>query len=194
MDAGTSSCRVKTTAHLELETRPIKEQAVVMITPAENKRFVQDTESWTVTHAKPQASGLLTCLHLNAGTPSSPRDLNDDPELWALTEQFGDRSLRIWLEILALIDRHENRWRVSGDWVGTLSRKCRVFGKKVSAVIDWLIKNEWLCVEESDPNGFPLILASRNYWKFHKRREPSGAALASDQGSIASPDGRSPYS
>lgn len=116
------------------------------------------------------------------------RDLNEDPELWALTEQFGDRSLRLWLEILSLIDRHENRWRVSGDWVGTLSRKCRVFGKKVSAVIAWLIKNEWLCVEETDENGSPLILASRNYWKYHKRREPSEAALGSDQGSTKNQD------
>ena len=63
----------------------------------------------------------------------------------------------------------------------------------MSAVIAWLIKNEWLCVEETDENGSPLILASRNYWKFHKRREPSGATLASEQGPTTSPDGSPSY-
>lgn len=103
------------------------------------------------------------------------RDANDDPELWEFTDRFGDRSIRIWLEVFAQIDRHENNWRLIGDCVGTLSRKCRASRKKVRAAIEWMIQKEWLEVLERDAEGFSSVLAARNYWKYHKRREPNGA-------------------
>lgn len=108
------------------------------------------------------------------------RDLNQDPELWAFTNRFGDRYLRLWLEVVALIDQHDNAWRLTGDWVGTLSRKVRGSVKNCSAAIGWMLEKEWLIVLERSADGSPLVLSTRNFWKFHKRREPSRAAQAPD--------------
>lgn len=111
------------------------------------------------------------------------RDLNDDPELWDFTETFGDRYLRLWLEILSMIDKSENRWRVTGQWLASLSRKVRGSVATSRRAIDWLILNQWITVEERSADGSPLVFSSRNYWKFHKSREPKGAPL----GSVAGP-------
>ena len=50
------------------------------------------------------------------------QEINNDAELWEFTNQFGDRAMRTWLQILVFLDRSENQWRLSGDWLGTLSR------------------------------------------------------------------------
>ena len=133
------------------------------------------------------------------------RDLNEDPELWAFTDQFGDRYLRLWLEILALLDRHDNHWRVQGDWVGSLARKCRLKPGQTKEAVIWLVDNEWIVavltgqqtasklstdrqqtaskppadrqptISQCLTDGLLLVMSSRNYSKFHKTREASGA-------------------
>ncbi|HRB15970.1 MAG TPA: hypothetical protein PK224_09290 [Nitrospira sp.] len=115
------------------------------------------------------------------------RDLNDDAELWAFTEEFGDRAIRIWLEVLAILDRTENHWRLNGDWLGTISRKVRLYPKKVSASVLWMTKKGWLSVKEQDSDGSPLVLESPNYWKYHKRRDAKAEMEGADKGTIMAP-------
>lgn len=86
------------------------------------------------------------------------RDLNEDAELWAFTEEFGDRAIRIWLEVLSILDRTENHWRLNGDWLGTISRKVRLYPKKVYSSVLWMTKKGWLSVKEQDSDGSPLVL------------------------------------
>ena len=116
------------------------------------------------------------------------RDLNDDPEVWEFTDMFGDRALRIHLEVLATLDRTENKWRLSGQWLAGLSRKVRQQPATVRRVIGWMLEKGWLIAEESAADGFPSILSARNYWKYHKMREPIRANLGPDNKHERSPD------
>ncbi|KKL26428.1 hypothetical protein LCGC14_2395390 [marine sediment metagenome] len=34
-------------------------------------------------------------------------DINSDPEVWELTDRFGDRAYRVWIEILSIADRYD---------------------------------------------------------------------------------------
>ena len=116
------------------------------------------------------------------------RDLNDDPEVWEFTDMFGDRALRIHLEVLATLDRTENKWRLSGQWLAGLSRKVRQQPATVRRVIGWMLEKGWLIAEESAADGFPSILSACNYWKYHKMREPIRANLGPDNKHERSPD------
>ena len=109
------------------------------------------------------------------------RDLNDDPEAWELTDTFGDRALRIHLEVLSTLDKTENSWRLTGHWLAGLSRKVRQQPATVWRVILWMLEKGWLIAEETAADGSPTILKARNYWKYHKMRESSGAKLDTDK-------------
>ena len=109
------------------------------------------------------------------------RDLNDDPEVWELTEMFGDRALRIHLEVLATLDKTENEWRMTGEWLAGLSRKVRQQPATVRRVIDWMLIKGWLIAKESAADGSATILSATNFWKYHKLREPSRAKLGTDK-------------
>lgn len=94
---------------------------------------------------------------------------------------FGDRAIRIHLEVLAILDKTENRWRLTGHWLAGLSRKARQQPATVRRVIAWMLEKGWLIAEESAADGSPTVLSARNYWKYHKMREPSGAKLGTDK-------------
>lgn len=102
------------------------------------------------------------------------RDFNDDPEGWELTEKFGDRTIRLWDEICAILDKTENQWRASGEWLAGLSRKVRQTPATVSRAIGWMLANHWLEVGELSADGSPTVYSSPNYWKYHKMKEPKG--------------------
>lgn len=103
------------------------------------------------------------------------QEINSDPELWAFTAEFGDRSLRTWLQILSILDRSANQWRVSGDWLGTLSRMVRQSVANVSRQIRWLTENEWLLVRETAADGSPLVFEARNWTKYNRSQEQKGS-------------------
>lgn len=94
---------------------------------------------------------------------------------------FGDRALRIHLEVLATLDRNENRWRLSGHWLAGLSRKVCQQPATVQRVIGWMLEKCWLIAEERATDGSPTILSARNYWMYHKMREPSGAKIGTEK-------------
>lgn len=102
------------------------------------------------------------------------RDLNDDAQLWELTDKFGDRAIRVWLEILAILDRVDNCWRMEGSWESGLVRKCRLKRKTIRQVIQYLVVTHWVLITEDPHDGYTSIMSARNYWKFHKMRESKG--------------------
>lgn len=110
------------------------------------------------------------------------QEINSDPELWAFTAEFGDRSLRTWLQILSILDRSANQWRVSGDWLGTLSRMVRQSVANVSRQIRWLTENEWLLVRETAADGSPLVFEARNWTKYNRSQEQKGSRTNPDSG------------
>ena len=106
------------------------------------------------------------------------RDINDDAEVWELTDKFRGNALRLWMEILAILNRTENHWRLSGPWLAGLARKCRMTSTTVQRCIDWMVEKHWLNVPEYFPDGSPAIYSAPNYWKFHRSR---GAKRDSDE-------------
>lgn len=102
------------------------------------------------------------------------RDLNDDPELWEFTDTFGDRALRVWLEILAILDKSQNCWRLTDGAIAAVSRKCRHTVAKVRRIIDWLVAQSWLRVDEPMVAPSPQVLSAPNYWKYHRKPERIG--------------------
>ena len=127
------------------------------------------------------------------------RDFNDDPEGWELTDTFGDRTVRLWDEICAILDKTDNHWEVSGRWLASLSRKVRQSSATVSRVLGWLVANHWLTIEQVSTDGSPLVYSSPNYWKYHKKQETKGeiqgpAAGAGIGPSLPDPSGTEPSS
>ncbi len=110
------------------------------------------------------------------------QEINNDAELWEFTNQFGDRAMRTWLQILVFLDRSENQWRLSGDWLGTLSRMVRQSSANCSRQVAWLLAKHWLVAHESSPDGSPLILKSVNWAKYNRTREHKGSKLTPDMG------------
>ncbi|ULA59810.1 MAG: hypothetical protein LZF60_160140 [Nitrospira sp.] len=102
------------------------------------------------------------------------QDLNSDPEVWEFTTTFGERSLRTLIQILVLLDKSGNRWRLSGDWLATLSRMVRQSVANVSRQIGWMTANGWLRVLEEAADGSPLVLEAPNWWKYNRRQEQKG--------------------
>ena len=148
------------------------------------------------------------------------RDLNHDSEVWQLTDLFGDRAIRILIEVLSAIDRTENEWRLVGPWLQGLSRVVRQQPSRVLRVMEWMLTKGWFVANRrADPGALydksrpgqgivpvnpsavlgdgkgdcTIILSASNYLKYHKMREPSGAKLGPDKEHKRSPDRVPPY-
>lgn len=115
------------------------------------------------------------------------QEINYDPEMWAFTQEFGDRALRTWLQILVYLDRSQNHWRVSGDWLATLSRTVRQSSANCSRQIRWLSANGWLLVADISADGSPLVFKSPNWAKYNRSSEHKGSGLTPDQGAGSDP-------
>jgi hypothetical protein len=90
-------------------------------------------------------------------------DINSDPEVWALTDKFGDRGLRAWLEILSIADRNDGLITMPyDDLVRAFSIKLSTNQNRIRLVLDWCQTRLWLV---SDP-----ILRVRNYKEYHRTR------------------------
>lgn len=73
------------------------------------------------------------------------RDFNDDPEGWELTDTFGDRTVRLWDEICAILDKTENHWQLTiGQWDDVLARKVKLSKQTVRAAMQWMLDKRWL--------------------------------------------------
>jgi hypothetical protein len=91
-------------------------------------------------------------------------DINSDPEVWELTDRFGDRGLRAWLECLSIADRNDGL--IPGDrdrLVRALSIKLNTNQTRVSCLLDWFEERTWLT---QDP-----FLRVRNYLTYKPVRE-----------------------
>ena len=92
-------------------------------------------------------------------------DINADPELWELREEFGDRAGFVWLEILSISDRNDGLLGPDSPQLrAVLASKCRVYSPKVHAILDWCLTRGWLELKDG--------LRVANYWKYHRTREP----------------------
>ena len=127
-------------------------------------------------------------------------DINDDPETWELTDRFGDRALRVWIEALAILEKTENRWKLTPEGIGAVARKVRVSPKTAERVLTWALTKGWLTVREllaANPpaagrasaagardGAAPLaghsaaVVGAPNYWKFHPKQAHERAEIS----------------
>lgn len=90
-------------------------------------------------------------------------DINSDPEMWALTDQFGDRGLRAWLELLSIADRNDGLVTIPpDDLVRALSIKLNTTQDRMRRALRWFEERSWTV---RDP-----VLRVRNYLHYHKNR------------------------
>jgi len=91
-------------------------------------------------------------------------DINSDPEVWELTDKFGERAFRIWMEILSIADRYDGL--VPGEikyLSSTLAAKCKSRSRTVEGIIKYAADKEWIVY---DP-----VRRLRNQLKYRPRRE-----------------------
>ena len=98
------------------------------------------------------------------------QEINSDPQVWELTDTFGDRAIRTWLEILAILDREKNKWKLVDGWETVISRKVRQSPATVSRIVGWMLANGWLIAGQLLANGQPEVLSAPKFAKFHKLR------------------------
>lgn len=113
-------------------------------------------------------------------------DINSDPEVWELTDTFGDWFIRVWLQMLSIGDR--NNFRIRGDrrWIEVgLSTLWKSNSKRynhewrrnrVSMALDWMVNKGWIKFES---DGI-LICNQRKYNPSREAKEiPRGKSVAS---------------
>lgn len=114
-------------------------------------------------------------------------EINRDPEVWEITDQFGDRSLRFILEIFSLLDRHENRLPITDQLMASLSRMLRQSLAKCWRILDQMLAKHWLIADEVLANGRPAIVSARNYAEYHRTRSVISAISETKREQIGDP-------
>lgn len=107
------------------------------------------------------------------------RDLNRDHETWEFTQQFGDRALRTWLEVLAQLDAHDNRVVVTDAWFAGLSRLVRQTSANLRRQVDGLVAVGWLSVRQPTAEDPRVTLSAPKYTEYHRSRELRGRQIGS---------------
>lgn len=113
-------------------------------------------------------------------------DINADPEVWELTDKFGDRALRVWLEILSIADRNYGQLDGTVDgWAGVLmrvysSRNPRWVNRdleNLQNLLRWMSEKGWITIRERSEGDQKALrersepcLQIANYSKYHKTR------------------------
>ena len=96
------------------------------------------------------------------------RDINDDDEFNELAKRFGVAGVRVFLEVMALLDKTDNSWRLSGDFLGRIASKCRTTRNIVQRVLQLFLDFRWIRLSTLSDQSF--IYEAPNYWKYRKRR------------------------
>jgi hypothetical protein len=96
------------------------------------------------------------------------QDFNSDGEGWEFTDTFGDRALRTWAEVLSILDREKNSWKLVSGWDSVISRKVRQTPATVRREVGWMLARHWLDPRQLSASGQPEVLYARNYGKYRK--------------------------
>jgi len=102
------------------------------------------------------------------------QNINRDPEVWEMREEFGDRALGTWLEILSLLDQNGNCLQVSPQLVSSLARVSRQNVATTWRVIRWAISKSWLDVIEHTENTSMFAVKSPKHRKYYRKQEQVG--------------------
>jgi len=107
------------------------------------------------------------------------RDLLHDDQVQLLMKTHGAKAVLVWLEILAILDAHDNELRVISTTVDNLGRLVRLSPKNVRAIIGQCVANGWLMIGQLSVDGSVMFYSAPNYPKYHRTREPKGRDIGS---------------
>jgi hypothetical protein len=105
------------------------------------------------------------------------QDINMDPEVLELIRLFGERMLRVWLEMLSIADRNDGvlkgtieSWAKSLLWVYWAGnpRWHRRDLETLQRALRWMSETGWIAIREGSRDGSEAALVIVNYWKYHK--------------------------
>ena len=83
------------------------------------------------------------------------RDVNEDNEVWELTERFTDRHFRLLVELLAILDRRDNDLPVTAAVLIGLAKKVRVTPDSVIRAILWMVTDKkWFIISGDGAERF----------------------------------------
>lgn len=105
--------------------------------------------------------------------------MNRDPEMWELTEKYGDRAFRLWYEILSVLDQNNNRISTSKASIGILAGTVRMRVQTVLVIVEELLARGWLAASQASAEGLPALLHAPKYTKYHRTQEPKGNGACS---------------
>jgi hypothetical protein len=102
------------------------------------------------------------------------QDINSDPEVWELTDKFGDWFLRVWLQMLSAADRNEGEIRGDPDWIArslsglwnTHSKRYNTEWKanRVRMSFEWMSNKGWIGIESDR-------ITILKYAEYHRTRK-----------------------
>lgn len=115
--------------------------------------------------------------------PVSQSFLND-AETWEMRDQFGDRSIFMWMSLLSSGEMDE------GNIHGTPAYIARIHGQyldrthpeRAQKVLVYMALKGWLTPLLKD--GLTVGYFITNYWKYHKRRNPVREASTGQFGTV----------
>lgn len=134
------------------------------------------------------------------------QSINHDPEIWELTHKFGDRALRVWLELLSVGDRNEGVLKGSIEsWASVFmtvysERNPRWIGRDldtIQSILRWMVEKGWIVLRdgsETAQSGFRRLsersqkairglsspsLIVTNYAKYHRSWELDSLPISS---------------
>ena len=114
-------------------------------------------------------------------------DINHDPEILELKDQFGLGGFSLWLEILAITDRTEGRLLVTSYW---LRNVCKLVGQRFATglvTLNHIIKKGWLEPNEPFVDGLETVYMVSNFAEYHRKHVPNKLELGYENENIGVP-------
>lgn len=102
-------------------------------------------------------------------------DLFADEGIWDAVEKFGDRVVFLWLEILSILDRHDNQFKVVDNTISNLARRVRQRPASVQLALSYWLASGWIELNKELTTPQQTVYSSPKYWKYHRTREILGS-------------------
>jgi uncharacterized phage protein (TIGR02220 family) len=101
-------------------------------------------------------------------------EFNHDPEILELCREFGDRAAFMWLEILSLLDRHDNQLKMSNYMLQKLAVVVRKRVPSTLLAFNKCVANGWLEPSQPFARGLLVTYSSPKYAEYHKIKSEIG--------------------
>jgi hypothetical protein len=116
-------------------------------------------------------------------------DINLDPEFGELERLHGSKGIRVWLQVLAMLDKTNNAWNLHTQFdLRNLAAICQTKPKIIMQVYWFLLEKKWI---RSGLNSENIqVISAPNYMNYHRSRDPKSATIGTELvGKVLPPQG-----